>query len=169
MSPLCQSIHGERMSARLVLRHSLAPYATLGTIFIGATVWAYFISLRAGKWGSFQSGLLICGIYSLQVAIGFWYRISLKDGVISQRAFGKRDVSISVTEITSVGKEVSDAATLARMNRPFRRICIIGGPAGARKTIDVSLKHFWQKDIQLLMTTIHEARPDLEMPKGWAP
>jgi hypothetical protein len=53
------------------------------------------------------------------------------------------------------------------MNRPFRRICINAGPKGARKTIDVSLKHFWQKDIRLLMTIIHQARPDVDMPKNW--
>ncbi len=155
------------MSAKLVLRHSLVPYTTLGTIFIGLTLWMYVISVRSGKWGSFEAGLMICGIYSLQIAMGFWYRISLQDGVITQRAFGMGKVSIPISEITSVGKEVSDAATLARMNRPFRRICIKGGAAGAPKTIDVSLKHFWQKDIRMLMSVIHKARPELEMPKGW--
>jgi hypothetical protein len=99
--------------------------------------------------------------------MGFWYRISLEDGVVTQRAFGMRKVSIPISEIASVGKEVSDAATLARMNRPFRRICINAGAAGARKTIDASLKHFWQKDIRTLMNIIHNARPELEMPKGW--
>jgi hypothetical protein len=59
------------------------------------------------------------------------------------------NVSIAISEITSVGKEVSDPGTLARMNRPFRRICINAGPKGARKTIDVSLKPFWQKDISI--------------------
>jgi hypothetical protein len=155
------------MSAKLVLRHSLAPYATLGTFFIGFTVWGFFNSSRTGNWGAFQSGLLISGIYSLQVAMGFWYRISLQDSVISQRAFGMRKVSIPLAEITSVGKEVSDVATLVRMNRPFRRICINGGNESARKTIDVSLKHFWHKDIELLMRAIHAARPELEIPKGW--
>ena len=155
------------MSAKLILRHSLTPYATLGTFFIGFTVWGFFNSSRTGNWGAFQSGLLICGIYSLQVAMGFWYRISLQDGVISQRAFGMLSVSIPLAEITSVGKEVSDAATLAKMNRPFRRICINGGNESARKTIDVSLKHFWHKDIKSLMNAIHLARPELEIPKGW--
>jgi hypothetical protein len=155
------------MSARLVLRHSLVPYRTLGTIFIALTVWGFFMSIRSGKWGFFESGLLLCGVYSLQVAMGFWYRISLQDGVISQRAYGMPNVSIAIDEITSVGKEVSDLGTLAKMNRPFRRICINAGPKGARKTIDVSLKHFWQKDIRALMNIIHEERPDLPMPKEW--
>jgi hypothetical protein len=99
--------------------------------------------------------------------MGLWYRISLIDGVITQRAFRMPAVSIAIGEITSVGKEVSDPATVAKMNRPFRRLCINAGPEGARKTIDVSLKHFWKRDIQFLMTTIHEARPDLVMPKNW--
>jgi hypothetical protein len=155
------------MSARLVLRHSLVPYRTLGTIFIAFTVWGLFMSIRSGKWGAFESGLLICGVYSLQVAMGFWYRISLQDGVISQRAYGMPNVSIAIDEITSVGKEVSDLGTLAKMNRPFRRICINAGPKGTRKTIDVSLKHLWQKDIRSLLNIIHEERPDLAMPKEW--
>jgi hypothetical protein len=36
-----------------------------------------------------------------------------------------------------------------------------------RRQSTCHLSTFWRKDIQLLMTTIHKARPDLEMPKGW--
>jgi hypothetical protein len=43
----------------------------------------------------------------------------------------------------------------------------MGGAAGVPKTIDVSLKHFWRKDIRMLMSVIHKARPELVMPKGW--
>jgi len=125
------------------------------------------VSFRAQKWGSFESVLLISGIYSLQIAMGLWYQIGLRDGIIWQRAFGKRRVSWAMTDITSIGNEKSDARTLAAMNRPFRRIAIQGSTAGAPVTIDVSTKHFVTQDIQRLMHTIQEARPDLTVPKKW--
>jgi hypothetical protein len=155
------------MPKSFVLRHSVEPYVSLSIIFLGFALWGLVVGLRSNHWGAFQSGLLLCAIYSPMVAMGLWYRISLIDGVISQRAFRMLPVVIAISEITSVGKEVSDPATMAKMNRPFRRICINAGPKGARKTIDVSLKHFWKRDIQTLMTAIHEARPDLAMPKDW--
>jgi hypothetical protein len=141
-----------------------------GPLFSPGQSPAGHIQLNSGdrcQWGAFQSGLLLCAMYSPMIAMGLWYRISLIDGVITQRAFRMPPVVIAISEITSVGKEVSDPATIAKMNRPFRRICINAGPKGARKTNDVSLKHFWKRDIQTLMTVIHEARPELAMPKDW--
>lgn len=152
---------------RLVLRHSIVPYRTLGSVFIAAAIWAFVVSYRSGRWGTFESALLLVGIYSLQVIIGMWYRIALHDGVITQRAFGMPRVSISLDEITSVGKETSNAKELLRMNRPFRRICITAGHARARKSIDVSIKHFVAADIETLIAAIHEARPDLAISAQW--
>ena len=50
-------------------------------------VWAFVVSMRSEKWGTFESALLVSGIYSLQIAMDFWCRISIDDGVITQRAF----------------------------------------------------------------------------------
>jgi hypothetical protein len=153
---------------KFVLRHSVEPYVSMSIIFLGFAVWGLVLGLRSKHWGAFQSALLLCAVYSPMVAIGLWYRITLNDGVITQRAFRMPAVSIAIGEITSVGNEVSDPATVAKMNRPLRRICINAGNKGARKTIDISLKHFWKRDIRTLMAAIHQARPDLALPKDWA-
>jgi hypothetical protein len=56
LTGLCRCMYGEEMSARLVLRHSLVPYTTLGTIFIGLTIWMFVISMRSGKWVPLKPG-----------------------------------------------------------------------------------------------------------------
>jgi hypothetical protein len=154
-------------TANFVLRHSIVPYRTLGAFFLLLAFWGLYVSWKSGKWGTFESSLLICGIYSLQVLMGLWYRIWFEDDVIHQRAFRMPRVSIGFPEITSVGHEVSDAKQLAQMNRPFRRISIQSHRDGVNKIIDVSLKHFVEADIRRLMIYIHQARPELPVPKGW--
>ena len=99
--------------------------------------------------------------------MGLWYSIWVEDGVVHQRAFRIPRVSIGIADITSVGRQASNAKELAKMNRPFRRISIEGRDATGSKFIDVSVKHFVNADIRQLMSLIHDARPDLAMPKGW--
>ena len=151
----------------LVLRHSIVPYRTLGTFFMAMLVWAFVDSYRSAKWGTFEGAVLVAGVYSLQIVLGLWYQVGMRDGVIWQRALGRPRVSLRFSEISSVGQEISDAKTLAVMNRPFRRIAIQGLVSGAPTTIDVSTKHFVAADIRRLMSSIQEARPDLAMPQKW--
>jgi hypothetical protein len=151
-----------------VLRHSIVPYRTLGTFFLAVMVGGFVMSCRSGKWGTFESTILVAGIYSLQIAMGLWYQISVREGIIWQREFGKRRESLAISDITSVGNETSDTKTAVAMNRPFRRIVIQGSAAGVPVTIDVSTKHFIAADILRLMRTIQEARPDLTVPKKWS-
>lgn len=154
-------------SAGFALHHSIVPYRTLGIIFLALFAWAAYLSLRAGNWESFKSGLLLLGIYSLWVGLGLWYRVGLRDGVIWQRAFGRRLVSLPINDIISVGHEISDAKTAATMNRPYDRIAIQGTTAGKAAIVDVSTRHFVASDIRRLVRCIHEARPDLVLPKRW--
>jgi hypothetical protein len=112
-------------------------------------------------WFTMALGLPICTI------LGMRYRISLRDNTITQQAFGKRNVSISIRDVSSVGTEVSDAKTFVQMNRPMRRIVIASVRDGQATTIDVSMKHFLMADIRKLMRIIHSARPDLNVPTMW--
>jgi hypothetical protein len=136
-------------------------------VLIPVVVFCVVVSVRSGKWELFVAALACCGGWSLIILMMLWYRVWLEDGVIHQRAFAMSRVSIGIDEITSVGRQVSNAAELARMNRPFRRICIEASTNVGKRFIDVSLKHFVHADIKELMNVIHQARPDLVMPKGW--
>lgn len=155
------------MPEKFMLRHSIVPYRTLGAFFLAFLVCGFVMSYRSTKWGAFESAVLLAGIYSLQIGMGLWYQIGIRDGIIWQRAFAKRRVSLAMSDIISVGRESSDVKTAAAMNRPFRRITIQGSASGAPITIDVSTKHFVAVDIQRLMHAIQEARPDLAVPKKW--
>jgi hypothetical protein len=76
-------------------------------------VWAFVDSFRSAKWGLFESALLVSGVYSLQIVLGLWYQVGMRDGVIWQRAFGSRRVLLPISDISSVGEETSDIKTLA--------------------------------------------------------
>ena len=149
------------------LRRSVQPYVTLGAIFGGVAIWALVLAYRKLDRGTAESAVLLLAFYAAYVFLGMWYRISLRDNTITQRAFGKRNVSISIQDISSVGTEVSDAKTFVQMNRPMRRIVIASVRDGHATTIDVSLKHFLMADIRKLMQIIHSARPDLNVPNKW--
>lgn len=151
----------------LILRHSIVPYRTLGAFFLAMLVWAFVASYRSAKWGTFESALLVSAVYLLQIVLGLWYQVGFREGIIWQRAFGMRRVSIAIRDISSVGQEVSDAKTLVAMNRPFRRITIRGSTTGEASSVDISTKHFVAADIRRLMHMIQESRPDLSLPKQW--
>ena len=95
------------------------------------------------------------------------YKISLQDGVITQKAFNMTDVVIKIKDISAVKQESSDALTMAKMNRPVQRITIYSDTDGVQSFIDISLKHFVADDIRRLLRAIQEQRPDLTMPKHW--
>jgi hypothetical protein len=104
------------------LRRSMQPYVTLGAIFAGVVIWALVLAYRKLDRGTAESAVLLLAFYAAYVFLGMRYRISLSDNRITQRAFGKRNVSISIRNISSVGTEVSDTKTFVQMNRPMRRI-----------------------------------------------
>jgi hypothetical protein len=150
-----------------VLRHSIVPYRTLGTFFLAVMVWGFVASYRSGKWGTFESAALVAGIYSLQIALGLWYQIGIRKGIIWRRAFGKPRESLELSDITSVGNVTSDTKTMAALNKPLRSVVIRGYAQGSPVTIDVSTKHFVTQDLHRLMQIIQEARPEIAVPKKW--
>lgn len=149
------------------LRHSIAPYRVLATLFLLLLGWSFVDSYRSRNWGFFQSILLISGCYLLSVLIGLWYGVGLRNGFIWQRAFGGRRVLLPIKDITSIDREMSDVKTLLAMNRPLDRITIQGNVEGRKVIVDVSTKHFVASDIRRLIQAIHEARPELALPENW--
>lgn len=156
-----------KKSASFVLRHSIVPYRTLGAFFLAILVWACVVSYRSGKWGTCESAALLSGIYILYILMGLWYQVGVRDGVIWQRSFGRRRVMLPLNDIKAVRREISDTRTLVAMNKPFDRIAIHGAIGGNTVDVDVSTKHFVAADIRRLMRLIHEARPNLALPKDW--
>lgn len=153
--------------AGFILRHSIVPYRTLGMFCMVILAWTFVASYRSRNWGGFESAALLSGVYLLWVLMGLWYAVGMRDGSIWQRAFGQGRVSLPVKNITSVGREISDAKTLATMNRPFDRITIQGAVGAKEVIVDVSARHFVAADIRRLMRLIREARPDLTLPQNW--
>ena len=149
------------------LRRSATPYISLGVIFFGIAIWLSILAYPKRDWGTMESALLLLGIYALYVFIGTRYRIFVRANTITQRAFGKRSISIEIKDIESVGTELSDLKTMRQMNRPFRRIAINATRDGRAEVIDVSTKHFSGGDIRKLMRLIHSKRPDLQLPGKW--
>lgn len=149
------------------LRRSVQPYVGLGVIIGGIAIWILVLAYRQMDKGTAESAVLLLGFYAAWVFLGMWYRIFLRENTITMRAFGKRNVSIAIQEISLVGTEVSDAKTLMKMNRPMRRIVIASVRNGSTRVIDVSLKHFVMADVRKLMGIIHSARPDLKVPAKW--
>lgn len=148
-----------------ILRHDLGPALSLPIIVLLCLI---FGAVASGNW---QSIIPVVIPFSFLCLIFVWfqlsYRIWWKDGTIFQKTSGGDITTIKADEIKQISQERSNTQALFAMNRPFRRIAIYGESSEGPKIIDVSLKHFNPEDIRKLMTTIHELRPDLEMPKGW--
>ena len=147
------------------MRRTIAPYRTLSTVFILAAIWTFVLSAKWGKWDLFESVLIVIGFYLPTIFIGLCYRISIQDGVITQKGFNMSVVAIKIKDISEVKQESSDVVTLAKMNRPVQRITIYSDADGVQSSIDISLKHFVADDIRRLLHAIQEERPDLLMPK----
>jgi hypothetical protein len=99
---------------------------------------------------------------------GMRYRIFWDNNEVIQKAVAGNYTKIRTDEITDIVQETSDIQTLATFSRPMRRIVIYARHADGGKFIDVSLKHFVAGDIRKLMRAIHDRRPDLAIPRGWA-
>jgi hypothetical protein len=151
-----------------VLRRSFAPYIGLLLIATGTTILTLYVSLKTSDLGPLEATAVIWLFVAALVFIGTRYRIFWREDAILQKASGGADVEIAPREITSVALEVSAAATMMKMSRPFRRIAIYAEhDDGNGCFIDVSLKHFVEEDIRHLMRNIQAARPDLALPEHW--
>jgi hypothetical protein len=140
-----------------ILRRSINPYVGLFMIFFCVTVLVLVVSITTHD----LKGLVAIAVgwlfFALIVFIGTRYRITWSDEELVQRALGKKDVIIATKDITAIKRETSDAGTLFRFNRPFRRITVYSDS----DFIDVSLKHFAAQDVRDLMQRLKAARPDL--------
>ena len=155
------------------LKRTMAPYVGQIVIFSLVTALMVYSLVRTPDLKTLEFTLvLVLGLWSLFLIqvyfFGLKYKIFASDAGVRQHASGGPDVCIHYNEITKVTTETSNAAEVAAGSRPFRRIAIYAQQShSTQKFIDVSLKHFAEKDIRRLIAIIHEHRPDLELPKKW--
>jgi hypothetical protein len=148
------------------LRRTIQPYFGQTLILVLVTAFAVFESVTSSDW-SFMWGpavfLPLCGIYFLY--FGLQYRVFWDKECVVMRASGGPERRIRFDEITTVKYEVSSAKEVVAQSRPFRRIVVCGREDDPTARVDISLRHFELKDIDQLLTTIHERRPDLDVPR----
>lgn len=140
------------------LRRSVKPYVALIVILMGIMIFLAFVSMKLHSWEPLIATSVIWFFFAMLVFMGTRYRILLRDGDIVQEAFGKPDVVIPLNQIVNVNSQVSGVSTLIRLQRPFRRIEIRGRD---KKIVDISLKHFVERDVDRLLDEVRTQRPDL--------
>jgi hypothetical protein len=157
--------------AQFQLRHSVKPYALIGTLLIILGILGLWIGFAASSWGGFWMIVIVAIVYGLKVSLfDFRYSISFRDDSIAMQVASWHPTSstltiIEVSDITSIKRETSDLRTLSAQRRVSQRIAIYDDQH--KKVVDVSLKHFVESDIRKLMDTIHKMRPELQIPEGW--
>jgi hypothetical protein len=161
-------INENKNQERFALRRSVQPYVGLLVIFGILMVTGAIVAIRINDWSGLETIVpSFCVFFGAIVFMGTRYRIYWDNGEIIQKAVAGNLTKIKVNEITNVIQETSDLQTLATFSRPMRRIAIYARHTDGGKFIDVSLKHFVLADVRTLMRTIHDRRPDLQIPKGW--
>ena len=158
MSTTVASTNGDWVA----LHRSVAPYIGIGTIIGGVSIYATAAGLGKDPWGTLEVNAVLWAIFAGWVYFGMRYRIYWRYGEIRQRASGKPDLVLKISDLESVSLE-----TAVDAGRPFRRIALYAGSDTQSQFIDVSLKHFVANDVRDLMRAIHAARPDLAIPSPW--
>jgi hypothetical protein len=135
------------------LRHSMGPLVVYPIFFV---VIGYFAVQGGGIWWLFILFAVLCFFIFLIL----WHSVSYRNETITGVLFPHSPVSIKVSEITNIRREMD-------IFRLETRMCIAIHDERNKKVVKVSLSLFIRDDINKLMKIIHEARPELEMPEGW--
>ena len=152
----------------LNLRRTTTPYVGQSMILVGVTILLLCVALKKQQWDLLWGAGLVWALYGSYVFLfGMKYRVSCDEEGVNMKASGGPARSIRFEDINEVCYETARAHEYLSQARPFRRIVIHGRPHDPNGRIDVSLRHFRSKDIDELLKTIRERRPDLTLPAGW--
>jgi hypothetical protein len=146
------------------LRRTIRPYVGQLVILAAVTVFAVYESVASSDWGFMWAPavfLPLFGIYFLY--FGMKYRVLWSKEAVVMRASGGAERHIPYDEISRVRNEVSSANDVLAQSRPFFRIAVYGS-RDPNTFVDISLRHFRLEDIQELLATIRNRRPDLDVP-----
>jgi hypothetical protein len=142
-----------------VLRRTFTPYLSLASILAFITLMMAVLSVKMHSWEPLYASSVFWTFFLVLLLVGTRYRIYFRNGNITELAYGKPPTTISVNEISAVKQESSSARELIAFNRPQSRITIIGNG----KSIDVSLRHFHDRDVNELLLLIKASRSDLDI------
>jgi len=117
----------------------------------------YFIILGEQRW----LVLILFTIWGWLIFLGLWHNVSYQNGTITGVLFPSKPISIKISNITDIRQEMQTWRYETR-----RSIAIYN--SRDKQVIRVSLSLFVPSDVRKLMQVIHEARPDLAIPEGWA-
>jgi hypothetical protein len=117
----------------------------------------YFIIVGEQKWFI----LILLAIWGWLIFLGFWHNVSYQNGIVTGVLFPSKPISIKLSNITDIRQEMQTW-------RYETRRCLAIYDARDKQVIRVSLSLFVRSDVRKLMQIIHDARPDLTIPEGWA-
>ena|SRR5579863_9401217 len=147
------TLNAEKQAA-FTLRHTpwLAVLYLIGLVF---GVGVILFSRQVSVW------LPVFIILLVLVLVDFRHTVSYQEGMIVWKPFPRPTVSIKLSNITALKRET----TFWRSNT---RDSIAIYDDRNNKRIKLSLTLFTRNDIRKLLQIIHDARPDLTIPEGWA-
>lgn len=129
------------------------------------TAFAIWVSVVSSDWNFLWGPAVFLPLYGFYfLYFGLPYRVFWDAESVVMRARGGPERRVRFDEITSIRSEVSSAEEVAAQSRPFRRIAIYGREGDPNARVDISLRHFERGDVNQLLSTIQECRPDLDLP-----
>jgi len=147
------------------LRRVATPYIGQILILVGVTMLLFFVATKKQQWALLWSAGLIWVLFALYVFLfGLRYKVFWNDAGVEMHASGGPVRRVEFGEITGVRYESASGREYLSQARPFRRIVILGRRSDPRALIDISLRHFRNKDIENLLAAIRERRPDITLP-----
>ena len=135
-----------------------------GIIFLLITLFTFAFSLKSGEFRPLFTLPLLWLFYLGIILIGLQYKILWDENGVRMKAGGKKDVHIEYKHIKEVRLETATFGEFIIGSSPFRRIAIYGRAENRNDKINVSLRHFRATDINTLMRSIRQHRPDLPLP-----
>lgn len=143
----------EEISIKVSLRHDYTPYALHSlACFLSILVLVY---LTRGDWSSFfLYAWIMPAALILYIKINTQYKIWYSNGAVYMKASGVAKKRINYSDITILKFEEN-----LEKGRPFKRISIYTEDG---TFIDISIKHFIQKDIRALIDKIYVIRPSIK-------
>jgi hypothetical protein len=151
------------------LSRRITPYVGWTTILFLATMFLLYVAEKKQEWALLWPVALFWILFTIYVLLfGLKYEILWNEKEVVMRASGGPKRHIGFDEISQVKTEIAHVSEFLSQSRPFQRIVVYGDKHNLNKRIDISLRHFRHEDIEQLLATIGNHRPDLNLPNNFA-